>query len=168
MGYHEITVKRGEEFQAKQESIYDTNTFFYDAYRQAAACLVEILTRGEEHIKRNRENSGEPDEWLSGSERINRQLLGYPNNIIAFCAERGHGKTSAMASFSTALLKMDRTCRDGAQFWESVRRGETDPRAYRYVVIDRIDPTMMEQRDSIVKVILSRCLLYTSPSPRDS
>ena len=157
MGYFEITVKRGEEFQAKQENIYDGKTFFHDAYRQAASCLVEILSSSEDYLNRMESRDREEDWWMSDNERDNQRLLGYPNNVIAFCAERGHGKTSAMTSFSSALKEIKSTRNEGAaKFWEDVRHGKTNPQNYRYVVINRIDPTMMEQRDSIVKVILSR------------
>ena len=157
MGYFEITVKRGEEFQAKQENIYDGKTFFHDAYRQAASCLVEILSSSEDYLNRMESRDREQDWWMSDNERANQRLLGYPNNVIAFCAERGHGKTSAMTSFSSALKEIKSTRNEGAaKFWEDVRHGKTNPQNYRYVVINRIDPTMMEQRDSIVKVILSR------------
>lgn len=145
-----ITISSGDEYRPKVEDIYNPHGFFYDSYRQAAACVEEILAAGKEYTQKNGRYSS------AGGEEADRALLEYPNNIIAFCAERGQGKTSAMLSFGKALadLSGDAPGRGGEDFWSS--GGGSWAGGCCYEVIESIDPSMMEGSDSILKVILSR------------
>ena len=161
-----ITIKQGEEYQSREENIYQKNSFFAASYRQAADCLKEIIAAN----RLFKGNSGSPCVDDQSDAAINQHLLGYPNNIIAFCAERGQGKTSAMVSFSKALRELHPStapqayCQDAAEedsclerksdFWKT--NDDFNVQECHFVVIDSIDPTTMECNDSIIKVILSR------------
>lgn len=67
------------------------------------------------------------------------RLYGYSHNIITFSGSRGQGKTSAMISFSEAM-------RGGAPMIPDCR----------FTVLPPIDPTILEEDQSILAVILSR------------
>lgn len=69
------------------------------------------------------------------------ELYGYSQNIIAFSGVRGMGKTSAMVSFSQAM--------------EAGRLADGF-KSCRFVVLPPVDPTIMEQHQNIVKLLLSR------------
>lgn len=154
-----ITIEQGKEYQAHRESIYDGNTFFSDCYRQAADCLREILAVGQTFIDSRPELKQILESYPSAaSAKVNKALLGYPNNIISFCAERGQGKTSAMVSFAGALQEMHASGGFGLSDGEKKLFWDDDSNVLRtqFVVVDRIDPTTMEDRESILKTVLSR------------
>lgn len=150
-----ITIDQGKEYQARKESIYDQESFFFSCYRQAADCLIEIVKAGKAFVDSHADMDSNHSSVANAA--INKELVGYPNNIIAFCAERGQGKTTAMVSFADALRKISSQdhsdCSHGEkeQFWQnpSIFDGQ-------FVVVDRIDPTTMEDGDSILKTVLSR------------
>lgn len=161
-----ITIKQGEEYQSREENIYQKNSFFAASYRQAADCLKEIIAAN----RLFKGNPGSPCVDDQSDAAINQHLLGYPNNIVAFCAERGQGKTSAMVSFSKALRELhpstapmgsfqdaaaeDSCLEEKSDFWKT--NDDFNIQECHFVVIDSIDPTTMECNDSIIKVILSR------------
>ncbi len=67
------------------------------------------------------------------------RLYGYSHNIITFSGSRGQGKTSAMVSFSKAMCE-----------------GASPVPDCRFAVLPPIDPTILEENQSILAVILSR------------
>lgn len=69
------------------------------------------------------------------------ELYGYSQNIITFSGVRGMGKTSAMVSFSQAM---------------EAGRLPDGFKSCRFVVLPPVDPTIMEQHQNIVKLLLSR------------
>lgn len=176
-----IIIQEGDEYCSRVANIYEENAFFYPAYQQAGECVVEILNASKRFSEqfgafRSREESSPhniapknrfPAPYTQGwaskpasphglalSETA--ALASYPNNIIAFCGERGGGKTSAMVSFAKALEyfpqkpDLSGTAED---FWTGCRIPCTN---YRFMVLDPIDPTLMEHTDSILWIILSR------------
>lgn len=146
-----ITIKQGMEYQAHEENIYQKNSFFALSYRHAANCLQEIIDANNYFYDKAEKLSDAPN----ADAVINKHLLGYPNNIIAFCAERGQGKTSAMLSFAKALqeFQLHSACKEKEAFWSGYRLSE-----YQFVVINNIDPTTMEDQESIMRTVLSRML----------
>lgn len=129
-----LNVVAGKEFQLKIVNIskaeYITNDFFYhvysDAYKEARKIILE-------------------------SDNKNKELQETTNNIIAFCGERGQGKSSAMLSFSK-LLKNGNKSTVIESFGEFYR----DFNNYEFKVLNRIDPTELENCHSILSVIISR------------
>lgn len=149
-----IEIEKGKESRIKTENIYKPRTFFHDAYRRAAYCVEDILQDGQQYRKRREEKrqcgfQGGKD---TAVEAVNRKLMGYPNNVIAFCAERGQGKTSAMTSFSNALRQMG-TMKETDLDW--IWERESLGRKCCYEVLESLDPSMMEDSSSIIKMVLS-------------
>ena len=69
------------------------------------------------------------------------------NNVILFTAARGQGKTSAMNTFASLLTKANSV---------ELLSGNDCLKGKEYEVLGIIDPTMMNQSESIVRVFLSR------------
>ena len=89
-----LKINKGEEFKIAIKNINDGDTIFYDQYKQALKMLDDII---ETSIKENKDTNRE-DEWKTED---------YENNIIAFCGERGEGKSSAMFTFINSLNRLD-------------------------------------------------------------
>lgn len=112
-----ISVKKGEEYKVCSINMAEEGNFFYDVYLKAKRCVDEIQSINTEIAR-----SSDPD------------MIKPINNIIAFCGERGQGKTSAMLSFSDIL-------------------SNSFPKKYR--IMNVIDPTNLEKNDNILMLILS-------------
>lgn len=131
-----IIVRHGDENCARVENIYEENNIFYQSYVHAVFAVERIIESAEKYIREN----------------DNSKLLGYANNMIVFSAERGEGKTSAMISFGAAMEEMEAECdrKNVKNMWE------TSALTSRFCVLNSIDPTFMEDNESILKIILSR------------
>ena len=81
-----LTVIKGQEFKLSLKDKIEINDIFYDQYLEAAAMLENIVA--------NEERDKQPD-WKKAETE---------NNIIAFCGERGEGKSSAMFTFINAVV----------------------------------------------------------------
>lgn len=79
-----LTIVRGEEFKINIKKEIEETDIFYDQYRKAARILDDIVAFNDTEAS---------EEWLKTESE---------NNIIAFCGERGEGKSSAMMSFINA------------------------------------------------------------------
>src|SRR5699024_10250081 len=80
----------------------------------------------------------------------------YPNNVIAFCADRGRGKTTAMLSFSNALEALGTSPENSPQkLWGTLPAME-QPLNARFEVMAPIDPAAMENTDSVLQQIISQ------------
>lgn len=126
----EITVVKGEEFKIKQISIKE-NEIFFDVFKQARDRLFDII------------NANQKITSDSGTKQ-------YVNNIIAFCGERGQGKTSAMLSF-TGGLKDKNNC----VLFDEASNKNSLIKEYNYEILKPIDPTTLEEKDDIISNILA-------------
>lgn len=120
-----IIVNQGDENRAKLETEWTEDMFFSPVYEKAKSLVREIVSE----MKLLSENEDKAD---CGDVLFQRT----PNNIIAFCAHRGQGKTTAMKSFASFLAK-DSTDAD-------------------FVVLNSVDPAALDSGESIVRVVLSR------------
>lgn len=80
----ELTIVRGEEFRTVVKNDINADDIFIEEYREAAIKLDNILSAPERIL-----STGVRDDIIDC----------YENNIIAFCGERGEGKSSAMMTF---------------------------------------------------------------------
>lgn len=145
----EIKIKQGMEHYSNLMDIYDKNEFFYDSYRQAAYAITRIAEMSS--VARKKQNK--PDNY------INNYPSEFHNNIIAFCADRGQGKTSAMISMADALHKMDSSYREEKEiFWnKQCDNKETNPVLdTHFDCLSVIDPTCFEDNDSIIRTVISK------------
>ena len=160
-----IYVKKGKEYHSVIECIYQEDLFFKDIYLRARDCTEEILQINEQLFRREEDDSymdpckgADASGCADASRHTNRERLvsNRFSNVIAFCANRGQGKTSVMLSYSTALSNLSfRYCRDIKNlrdaFWENRKARDA-----RYEVLNSIDPTGMEAEDSVLKIVLSQ------------
>ena len=183
-----ITIHQGYEYRTYISDIYaiyenkdqDENieggTYYYPQYMQAAKCIDEITMRMMEFNEdRNSRNNGN---YLSesafendGSESYSNDhsWMGYPNNIIGFCAKRGQGKTSTMLAMVRALMAINPYKNRSVvnEFWNNAHKmnlavdmdNEMSPvLTTKYFALGTIDPTTMEKSDSILEIIIARML----------
>ena len=124
-----LVIKQNEEYQLHIVEINDrlNKDFFYDTYKKAFHEVDKI-------IKENKSS---------------KKLLESANNIIAFCGDRGQGKSSAMLSFSKLLKEIEQS---KTYFDESIK----DLYGKHFFVLQRIDPTELEKNHSILSVILAK------------
>ena len=86
----ELVINKGEEFKLSVREKIEKTDIFYDQYIAAAKMLDDIVA-GREDMEDGHEEKH--DIWCKTE---------YENNVIAFCGERGEGKSSAMISFVKA------------------------------------------------------------------
>lgn len=135
-----ITIYEGDEHRAKMEKQFSKTDIFADVYRKAYKLVSQIENEMESYTEINKN-------------RLAR-YQGMGNNLVIFCGGRGQGKTSAMQSFAK--------CLDGS--YENERNIEEqemlefvkDINHNRYEVVDSIDPSAMENGESILRVLISR------------
>lgn len=154
-----IEICCGDEYSTKLSNIYCQEDFFYESYCKAAQGVRDIVQATRrfydwELNDQERRSSMEGILW-KGTANVTEymQLAGYPNNFVVFCAGRGQGKTSAMVSFSTALRMLhgsERGSRTEKEFWQEEIVNSS------FYVLDPIDPTMLDEEDSILRVLISR------------
>lgn len=138
-----IEIIKGEEFREKITSL-NPNEFFYDVYEKAMDRLMDIV------------------EYTKSLDDLNLKDFAsknFNNNIIAFCGERGQGKSSAMLTFSKILgectcpTEYEKTLDAETFKVMNVWRKKIDRMFY---ILDPIDPTQLEDKDDILKVVVSR------------
>lgn len=147
---YEICIKKGREHRAvlTPERVNSPTEFFYTAYQDAKYQLWEIILASFQ-------NKNTEEKRLSTKKRI-ELLHEYPNNLIAFCADRGRGKTTAMLSFSNALEMIGSTSNgDPQNFWGNIPRKEQVLET-RFEVMSPIDSASMENSESVLQQIISQ------------
>ncbi len=87
----EITIIKGEEFKIAVKKEIKQDDIFISEYKRAAGMLDEIAGALKEAEKEEAVCS-----WKESD---------FENNIIAFCGERGEGKSSVMMSFANAVYE---------------------------------------------------------------
>lgn len=124
-----VTIKLGEEHNIKVEEMKDfSKSFFKNVYRDTFDCIFDII------------NQKEDDE---------------NNNIIAFLGDRGTGKTSSMMTVAKALGSGYIV---SSELREKLGTSEFDSgedKKYKFHVLDSIDPSMFDDNDSIIDVVVA-------------
>ncbi len=168
-----IKITRGMEHHTNLMNIYDKDEFFCDSYRKAAYAITRIveMSRFEFQKRENRKDSGNDFHYSE-----------YHNNIVAFCADRGQGKTSAMLSMEYALRNMSEEhdsvySRDEKKakrdFWTGVYDSVYDSPANpvlstNFECLPVIDPTCLEKNDSILRTVMSKMFQSASQKWQNS
>lgn len=143
-----IRIKQGEEYRIRLGNIYESDGFFYDVYCHAAGVLNETLRNS----KKNRNGIEQTSNTPYVTE--NDSAYEFSNNIIAFCGGKGEGKSSALRTFANALECLhkteSKTVMQKEEFWGK------EITKFGFTVLPVIDPTMMREQDSFMRIILSR------------
>ena len=172
-----IKITQGMEHHSNLMNIYDEEAFFYDSYRQAAYAITRIVEMSRfEFAEREKQKD-------CNNYRRNRE---YHNNIVAFCADRGQGKTSAMLSMAYALHNMsaekngiidnDKKKEDKNTLWKSAydsvsssSNNSANPVLdTHFECLPVIDPSCFEKSDSILRTVLSKMFKSASQKWQDN
>jgi len=129
------------------QDITNPNTLMYQSYISATAALKSIISAS--------------DAWYNDKELTNvEKFYGYGSNVIAFCGARGHGKTSAMLSFSHALESGT-----GKAFNPPL---DSIPECSRFFVLPPIDPTLLAPHESVINLIITSLFRQMEDNWRDT
>ena len=133
-----LEIIRGEEFKIAVKDKIDVNDIFIEEYRRAAIMLDEIT--GSSLRMADQQKSGRKWTWKQQD---------FENNIIAFCGNRGEGKSSAMMTFVNALYGTEYK-RDGifskCQNLDKVHFAEPI----------LIDPSMFDDVHNVLDIVLAK------------
>lgn len=140
-----LTFFKGDEHRAKIEREFRKDDFFSEVFVRARHLLTRIINEEEEYEKENQANGY----------RIKYQ--GMSKNIILFTSERGQGKTSAMQSFAE-LLRYPENDMEKASILEE----------NQYIVLDAIDPSSLDQKENLIRVLISRLFFILGNTPQNN
>lgn len=135
-----LKIKKGEEFKIAIKNIEDGGTIFYDQYKQAFKMLDDIVnTSLKEKVKEKDEKYKK--RWNSED---------YENNIIAFCGERGEGKSSAMCTFINSLSD------NNEKILEDIGMKESKIKDTYFDEPIIIDPSQFDDIHNILDIVLAK------------
>lgn len=126
-----LTIIKGEEFKISVKEKIDRTDIFYDQYLSAARMLDAIVAEQE---------AMELRQWCKSEAE---------NNIIAFCGERGEGKSSAMISFVNAAYQSDK----GIE--ESIFADCENVKRTYFAEPIVIDPSMLDGVHNVLDIVLA-------------
>lgn len=134
-----IRIIAGQEHRIlDNQDITDQESLMYPAFSAALDALAGIVKYSDTWNQR-----------YNGENRTSDGFYGYSNNILAFCAPRGQGKTSAMLSFSRAI-----EC--GVSQQEKDKKLEEICRNHYFYALPPIDPTMLREGESVIQLVLGK------------
>lgn len=126
-----LTIIKGEEFKISVKEKIECTDIFYDQYISAAR-MLDAIVAGQE--------AAELRQWCKAEAE---------NNIIAFCGERGEGKSSAMISFVNAAYQSDKDIeRSIFADCENVKRTY-----FAEPIV--IDPSMLDGVHNVLDIVLA-------------
>lgn len=134
-----LTIMKGEEFKLTVKEKINKDDIFIDQYRSALEMVDEIIEASK------RESKIESDLKWKNSE--------YENNIIAFCGNRGDGKSSAMLTLVNAIYNYSR----GKEIGESsIFEGYSNIQNTYFAEPIIIDPTLFDDVHNVLDIVLAR------------
>ena len=161
----EVKVREGFEYSTHIVSIYDKTEYYYNSFVLASSIVTEIVNKSDDYNLKVKACEYSEDSYI----------LSYPNNIISFCADRGQGKTSAMVSMAEALKNVGSDMsREQKAYWKQhqINYSSTDDNNpvvnTHFEVLNPIDPTLMGNKDSVVRNIVSKMFKNATQKWRDS
>lgn len=130
-----IEIIRGEEFRPYVADKFNNTDYFADVYCTAADCVKDIVSASKAFGDNDSHENSEYDQYL--------------NNIVAFCGERGQGKTGALLTFRKLMIEYN----DDKNKAENPLNvcGEC-----QFTALDVIDPSMFDDDSNILQVIIAR------------
>ncbi len=136
----ELVIVKGQEFKISVQDTIKEDDIFIEQYKQAADMLDAILSENQDSDK-NKNNTIHL--W---------QQTEYENNIIAFCGDRGDGKSSAMLTFINALC-----CKDDHKEDDEIElfKNRIDKKTYIAEPIV-IDPSQFDDVHNVLDIVLAK------------
>lgn len=136
----ELVIVKGQEFKISVQDTIKEDDIFIEQYKQAADMLDAILSENQDSDK-NKNNTIHL--W---------QQTEYENNIIAFCGDRGDGKSSAMLTFINALC-----CKDDHKEDDEIDlfKNRIDKKTYIAEPIV-IDPSQFDDVHNVLDIVLAK------------
>ena len=131
-----LTIIKENEFRIFVNEHIDNDDVFLEQYRRAASMMNEIIGASDEknHMWKDHE---------------------YENNIIAFCGERGEGKSSVMTTFVNAACNYSRDIDYGnSKFFETYKNEHMNNLYLADPVI--IDPSTFDNVHNVLDIILAK------------
>ena len=116
--------------------VNETSNFQKSIFRDQYAKSYQLFRQIYDQEKFNRENNHSPNE-------------SYQSNVIAFCGDRGEGKTSCMRSFCSLLERSDEL----RKFDEQMEDPKVD---FNVKIFETIDPAFFDQNHNLIELILGR------------
>jgi hypothetical protein len=130
-----ITISKGEEFKISIKDELREDDIFINEYQRAADMLDEIAGASMQE-----EGLGTSWSWERGD---------FENNIIAFCGERGEGKSSAMLTFVNAV------CKPGGRKSKIFASCQNLQNAY-FAEPVLIDPSLFDEVHNVLEIVLAK------------
>ena len=131
-----LTIIKENEFRIFVNEHIDNDDVFLEQYRRAASMMNEIIGASDEknHMWKDHE---------------------YENNIIAFCGERGEGKSSVMTTFVNAACNYSKDIDYGnSKFFEAYKNEHMSNLYLADPVI--IDPSTFDNVHNVLDIILAK------------
>lgn len=144
-----LEIPQGHERELmRDQDILNPKMLMYPAYDAALRALGGIIKSTDDWYKHQEDGCQSPD----------MKLYGFANNVMAFCGNRGQGKTSTMLSFTSALgypckRKMIKGWND-----EKEKRLSKYTLDRHFFVMPPIDPTMLREEETAIRLFLSNLL----------
>lgn len=126
-----LTVIKGQEFKLSLKNKVEEQDIFYDQYLEAAAMLDDIVESDE---------ADNQADW---------KKVETENNIIAFCGERGEGKSSAMFTFINAVF--DREVQEKSTIFAKCKNVKNT--VFSEPVV--IDPSAFDNVHNVLDIIIA-------------
>jgi len=146
-----LKMRKGEELKVYvSKYLREETSLMNNSYRQALRAVAGIVERTDKfHLE-----ASSPDFALDD------ELLSFGSNVIAFSAERGCGKTSTMLSFSWMLESMDKRILNDDNHVFLAKNDRDALENVRFHVLSPISPSVLEEKQNILYVVLARLYDY--------
>ncbi|PQJ10252.1 hypothetical protein CJD36_016335 [Flavipsychrobacter stenotrophus] len=147
MKQHTLTIDLNNDYRINIDNNLNYS-FFKDVYIKAKELTDDIIKKNKQSSERSKLGDFDKDVFY--------------NNVIAFVGDRGTGKSSAMTSFARALILKSNT--ENTIFFKGAEQiGETE-----FVSIETIDPSLFDQRDNLLQIIISKMFSKFEKTLRDT
>ncbi len=147
-----IIFRKGEENGIVVERDHFENSIMLNQYQQAIDIFNRLWAQQYNQIKKLDNNNGvENDIWIDNK----------ISNIIAFCGDRGEGKSSCMASFAMMLTDKDAQteAKEVLAFPKDKNNNDTMLSPDKIEWLDVIDPSFFDDKHNLLELLLGRISL---------
>lgn len=127
-----LKIFKGKEFKVYVADNIQEDDLFFNEYKKATEMLSEIVVKDNDDRKND-----------------DRSKLEYENNIIAFCGERGEGKSSVMLSFAEAMRSKSKKSQKVFENFNEIENVH-----FSEPII--VDPSLFDKTHGILDVVLAK------------